>query len=103
MYQKKLNLNQVVQIYSTNPAKNYKIQNKGDLIEGFDADIVIVDPNQKLFVDQNIVFSKCGWTPYQDMTLQGGCVVMTILGGQVVFDNGRIVASTTGKSIIIQN
>ncbi len=99
VYQRKLTLNEVVRLYSTNPAKNYQIQNKGDLREGFDADIVIIDPKQKLFVDSSIVLSKCGWTPYQGMTLQGGSVVTTIRGGEVVYENGQIVATTKGKSI----
>ena len=102
VYQKRLTLNQVVQLYATNPAKNYKIRNKGDLVPGFDGDVVIVDPTQKIFIRSDMVLSKCGWSPYENMTLQGGSVIKTFRRGELVYDQGRFIETTKGKTITIE-
>ncbi len=98
----KLDLKKVPLFYAENPAKNYKIQNKGFLKEGYDADIAIIDPNQKAYVTDDIVESKCKWTPYHRMTLNGGKVVKTFVNGNLVFDEGKIFDEIKGKTVEVE-
>lgn len=97
--QGKLSVNQVVQLYAENPARNYRIQNKGKLEAGYDADITIIDPTKTIAVTNEMVLSKCGWTPYAGMTLTGGWVEKTIVSGNLVFDNDNLNETVFGTSI----
>lgn len=97
----KISINQVVQLCCENPAKNYKIINKGKLEAGFDADIAIIDPKKSLTITNEMVVSKCGWTPYAGMTLAGGIVDKTFVNGHMVYDAGSFHEETKGTSIHI--
>lgn len=97
----KLTINQVVQLCCENPAKNYKIVNKGKLEAGFDADITVIDPTKTVTVTNEMVVSKCGWTPYASMTLTGGIVEKTFVNGNLVFDAGSFHEEVKGSSIHI--
>lgn len=97
-----LSYEQVVALTAENPAKNYKIQNKGHIKEGYDADIVIVDPQREIIIENDIVRSKCGWTPYAGIPLTGGVIEKTFVNGNLVFDNGKIVSDRFGTSIEVE-
>jgi dihydroorotase len=96
-----LTVNQVVQLYAENPAKNYKIKNKGKLKAGYDADITIIDPTKTVTITNEMVISKCDWTPYAGMTLTGGIIEKTFVNGHLVFDNGAFHEEKKGTSIHI--
>ncbi len=85
----KITLQKVVELCCYNPAKIFKINNKGFLQEGFDADLTIVDINLEKKVKNENLFTKCGWSPFNGWKLKGW-PVMTIVNGNIVFDNGKI-------------
>jgi len=97
----KFNMNQLVRLICENPARNYQIQNKGFLKEGFDADIMIVNPQKKIIISNEIVRAKCGWTPYVGMELKGGMVEKTIVNGNLVYDEGDFISGQKGKNIVV--
>jgi len=99
VHEGKLTLEQVVRLTSANPAHNYRIEDKGQLKEGYDADLVIIDPTQSLNITNDLVRSQCGWSPYAGMQLNGGVVQTTIVGGEVVYETGELVAAACGRSI----
>ena len=87
--QGKVSLERVVHALSETPARLYGLYpRKGSLQPGADADILLVDMNVKETISNNDVVSKCGWTPYDGMDVQGK-VIRTILRGTVVAENGR--------------
>ena len=49
----------------TNPAKLYKIPNKGEIKIGYDADLVLVDLNNYRPVLRENLATKCGWSPFE--------------------------------------
>lgn len=56
--------------------------NKGALKPGFDADIILIDPNRKKVISDGTVRSKCGWSPYSGETV---CQIpLVIIGGKIV-------------------
>lgn len=95
----RLTLKQVVALTSANPARNYGIKKRGFLEEGYFADLAIIDPKQKIIISNDMVRSKCGWTPYVGFNLEGGLVEKTIVNGNLIFDRGEIVNQEKGKSI----
>ena len=60
----KLTLNQLVNLMCENPCKIFGIKNKGYLKEGYDADLTIADMNKEVVIKNEMIASKCGWTPF---------------------------------------
>jgi len=93
-------LEQVILWMCENPVKYYSVVNKGRISEGSDADITLVDLAKKKVVCGSEMQTKVKWSPYEGMTLQGWPVT-TIVGGQVVFENGKVNESVRGTEIQI--
>jgi len=80
------------------PARLYGIPNKAYVQEGRDADLVLVDMNEWRTVRNEDMLSRAGWTPWAGRHLTGW-PRWTIVGGQVVFDGGRIREGVYGSAL----
>ena len=98
----KLSIEDVVRLTSENPARNYGIQNKGFIKEGYDADLVVIDPKKEEMITNDMVLSKCGWTPYEGMPLKGGVVEKTFVNGSLIYNEGKIVSENKGGKIAVK-
>jgi dihydroorotase len=87
--QNKFKLPFVVDLMTRRPAKLMNLAG-GTLTSGTAADICVFDPNEKWRYDAKAGFSKSSNSPWSGQTLTGR-VKTTIVGGRVVFSNGRIV------------
>jgi dihydroorotase len=85
--QNKFKLPFVVDLMTRRPAKLMNLQG-GTLASGADADICIFDPDEKWRYDAKSGFSKSSNSPWSGQTLTGR-VKTTIVGGRVVFSEGR--------------
>ncbi|MEV8516928.1 dihydroorotase family protein [Dactylosporangium sp. NPDC051484] len=93
----KISINRVIQATSTTPARAFRLDTKGSLTPGSDADIVLVDLNREVVINNSEVLSKCGWTPYDGRTVKG-VPVQTILHGQTVYERERgIIGEPSGR------
>jgi len=96
LYQKgvvegRITVNEFVALTSTNHAKIYGLYpKKGSIAPGFDADIVLWDPNRKETIRQELMHHGADYTPYEGLEVTGW-PVMTVLRGKVVMENGEIV------------
>ncbi|MCP1225127.1 dihydroorotase family protein [Sebaldella sp. S0638] len=97
--QGKISLEKIQELMCGNPAKIFGIKNKGVLKEGYDADIIIVDTNEKWIVKKEDLLSKCGWSPYEGWELKGKNV-LTIVNGNIVYKDGKIFENK-GKEVEI--
>jgi dihydroorotase len=89
---------QVSNWMSTAVAKAYGIANKGAIAPGYDADLVLVDLKTYHPVIRAELQTKCGWSPFEGWSLTGWPVV-TMVGGQVVFDHGVFSPDVRGKAL----
>jgi dihydroorotase len=89
---------QVSNWMSTAVAKAYRIPNKGAIAPGYDADLVLVDLDTYRPVLREELQTKCKWSPFEGWNLTGFPVV-TIVGGQVVFDRGTINPAVRGQAL----
>ncbi|MEP6515787.1 dihydroorotase [Microcoleus vaginatus] len=89
---------QVANWMSSAVAKAYKIPNKGAIAPGFDADLVLVDLENYRPVVGAEMASKCGWSSFEGWSLTGWPVV-TVVGGKVVFENGKLNTKVRGEAL----
>lgn len=84
------------QIFSTNIAKVFGLYGKkGDICEGFDADITIIDPKKEWKVKKEELLYVNKFSAYDDC--EGiGCPVMTILRGEIIAKDGKLIMENRG-------
>jgi len=78
-------IEQVVSWMCDAPARVWGITGKGRIAVGYDADLVLVDPNLRKTVRNEEQFTKSRWSPWDGVTLTGWPVT-TWVGGRRVFD-----------------
>jgi allantoinase len=93
-----LPLPQVAALTSTNIAKRYAIENKGDVRVGYDADLALVDMNAFYELRKEHLHDKHKLSPYVGRLFHG-LVRRTIVRGTSVFLDGRIVTKPCGRLI----
>lgn len=71
---------------------------KGKIETGFDADIVIWNPEEKFSVEGRSLHHRHKVTPYAGEVL-AGTVQKTFLRGKKIYDEGRVEAQATGRMI----
>lgn len=92
-------LRQVVSWMCEAPARVWNLHQKGAIREGWDADLVLVDLNRTAVVRNEEQLTKCGWTPWDGVSLTGW-PVRTLVHGQTVSCDGRVVGEGTGREIL---
>lgn len=92
-----LGLAELTRLMSARPAKLAALNHrKGKLAAGFDADIVVWDPEARFTVVPDIIRHRHKLTPYSDRELLG-VVEKTFVGGEQVYANGGFSQQKSGK------
>jgi allantoinase len=87
----KITLNRIAEVFATNPAKITGLYpRKGAIRVGSDADFVIVDADREQTLRNEDVVAKCGWTPYDGLTING-VIEATHVRGEPVVEDGEVV------------
>ncbi|KAM6963103.1 allantoinase, mitochondrial [Aplochiton taeniatus] len=91
----------VVQLLCQKTAQLCRLDNqKGSLVPGHDADLVIWDPEKEFEVKEASIQHKNKLTPFLGVKLQGE-VCATIVRGQVVYREGSFSPQPLGKHLFI--
>ena len=80
------------------PAAAYRIPNKGKILEGWDADLTLVDLDTRRTVCNEETFTKVKWSPWAGRELTGW-PLYTIVNGEIAFDNGQVRDHVRGKPL----
>lgn len=88
--------NHMARVTSWNPAQRYGLNRKGDLAEGFDADIAIVDPARTWTIRASESPSTQGYTPFEGLELSAH-VDATFLRGHKIYENGEVLGKPRGQ------
>lgn len=81
----KVSLKQLSKLMSANPARLLGLKNKGLLVEGYDADLVLVDVDKKWTVSGADFVSKGKFTPLEGKKVTGK-ILKTFLAGKLVYE-----------------
>jgi dihydroorotase len=87
-----IDLERVVEMCATNPAKIFGLKDRGTFKAGAHADVTILDPQLEWVFDVTKSKSKSRNTPFDGRPMQGAAVA-TIVGGRLVYlhpDYGRL-------------
>ena len=85
-------LERLVELFSTNPARIFRLADRGTLRPGAWGDVTILDPDLKWTFDAARSKSKSRNTPFDGWTFQGAAVA-TIVAGRVVYRRERSAVS----------
>ncbi|MBN2260270.1 MAG: dihydroorotase [Clostridiales bacterium] len=83
-----INLIELFRLMSYNPSKVFGLKREGEIIEGYYANLTLVDLTNEFRVDAENFISKGKNTPYQGAVLKGK-VEMTIYKGKIVYGEGE--------------
>jgi allantoinase len=91
-----LSYNRIAELTSRNPARRFGLNSKGDIDEGMDADVVLVDPKESWTIRAAASESTQGHTPFEGIELAAR-VKATFLRGALVCENGTVTGQPRGK------
>ncbi|AMV16997.1 dihydroorotase [Planctomyces sp. SH-PL14] len=91
-------LEEVVRWMCANPARIWNMARKGAIVEGNDADLVLVDLQRQQTIRNEDQLTKSGWSPWHGETLTGW-PVRTWVMGQTVFAEGRVDRTVRGSEV----
>jgi dihydroorotase len=94
----RLTIERFVDLTSHGPARIYQIAGKGRMAVGYDADFTIVDLKRRQTIANDWIESRCGWTPYDGLTVTGWPVGTLVRGRRVMWE-GEILGSPSGEPV----
>lgn len=89
----------IVEKMCHNPAKIYRIKNRGFIREGYKADICILNPDSPWTVNKDNILYKCKWSPFEGVNFRSR-VEYTFVNGVIVYNKGIINDSHRGEKLL---
>ena len=97
----KITLEKIVEKMAHNPAILFRIEKRGFVREGYKADLVLVDMDDRWKVEKNNILYKCGWSPLEDTEFSTK-VTHTFVNGNLVYENGKINEDKFGERLLFE-
>jgi len=88
----------IVEKAAHNPARRYRIEDRGFLREGCFADMVAVDLEGATSVTSDQLLYMCGWSPLEGITF-GSSITLTLVNGHVVYRAGHVQGAPQGRAL----
>lgn len=92
----RLTLERFVDLSSAGPQRIFGLEGKGRIAVGYDADFTIVDLKRRETITKEWSASKCGWTPYDGVTVTGWPVGTFVRGLKVMWE-GELTTPSQGE------
>lgn len=96
-----LSMEQLVQKMCHAPAELFRIKNRGYISPGYQADLVLLNPNREWTVTPDCIESKCGWSPMEGRTFHGK-VEKTFVNGTLVYADGKVDKTHRGQALVFE-
>jgi allantoinase len=95
---RRLRFERIAALIAANPASRFRIAQKGALEVGKHADLMLLDPSRSYTLNATRLQQRHKASPYVGHSFTG-TIVRTVLRGETIFLNGRIVAMNLGKFV----
>jgi len=96
--QNRLELPVIAAVTSTNVANRFGLKHKGHIATGFEADLWLVDLSHTDVVRREDLLYRNRFSAHEGQPIRGR-TVRTLVRGQTVFADGRLVAGSTGRQL----
>lgn len=90
--QEKLTIDDIKRLCHTNPKKILKIPN-------IETGMIYIDMDEEYVIDNNRLFTKCAWSPFNGWQMQGKVKKVTI-ENNTVFENGNVLTKPGSGRVI---
>ena len=97
-----LSIEQLVWLMCHNPARLFSVKARGFLRPNYKADITLVKRGASWTLTENLIQSKCGWSPLTGEEFRWR-VVRTICNGHTVFDEGKTDNDYRGEAVLFEH
>ena len=97
-----LTIERVVELMCHNPAKLFEINQRGFIRKGYKADIILVQQHSPYTVTEDVIQSKCKWSPLMGHTFNWQ-VQTTICNGHILYNKGYFDDSYRGEEICFRS
>jgi dihydroorotase len=91
-------LERFIDLTSAGPARVYDIASRGRIALGYSADFTVVDLKARRMITNRWIVSRCGWTPFDGLTVSGWPVA-TVVHGQLVMLDGDLIGDPKGQLV----
>ena len=93
-----LSIEQLVEKMCHAPAQLYQIHQRGYIRPGYQADLVLLNPNHSWEVTTDCIQSKCGWSPMEGRHYHAK-VEKTFVNGDLVYTDGKVNTAHRGQAL----
>jgi dihydroorotase, multifunctional complex type len=80
------------------PATLFQVAERGFIREGYFADLVLVDPSTSWTISKENILYKCGWSPFDGVTLSNS-IKTTFVNGEIAYNNGVVYDRQLGMRL----
>jgi len=94
----RISIEKVVEKMCHAPAQCFDVSKRGYIREGYHADMVLVNMNDGYTVSKENILYKCGWSPFDGHTFPAS-IDRTIVNGNIVYENGKVLDLFKGQRI----
>jgi dihydroorotase (multifunctional complex type) len=95
----RLTINQLIRLTVEKPSEIFHMRDRGSLDKGCVADLTVVDLKREYKIDASKFHSKARFSPFDGWKVKGK-TMKTFVNGQLVMDDGEIVAKPRAGCII---
>jgi dihydroorotase len=94
----RLTLERLVDLTSHGPQRLFGLRGKGRIAVGYDADLTVVDLKRRETITDGWIQSRCAWTPYDGVSVQGWPAGTFVRGRRVMWE-GEILGAAHGEPV----
>ncbi len=99
--QGKISLEKIAEKMSHAVADCFLVKERGYIREGYHADLVLVDLNNKTVVSKQNILYKCGWSPFEGFEFPA-IITHTFVSGHLAYENGVFNESKKGQRLVFE-
>ncbi|MCH2334831.1 MAG: dihydroorotase [Pseudomonadales bacterium] len=96
-----MSIEKVVQKTAHAPAQLFDVSRRGYLREGYWADLVIIDPDRETVVNDEPIYAKCGWSPFNGLTFRSR-ITHTLVNGKLVYEDGELIGDSPAMALVYE-